>query len=332
MSDNQDFLVIGVLGLQAAGKSTIMNALFGYDAESTDPPPFPTSTQEAVVRAQHTTTGVDLRVTPDSCILLDTQPVMSASVLSDLLRLDTLPSEAVSAENAQEIMALQVTVVKLAVFLLSTCHAVLFVSQGLEDKSLWRFMKTVEMLMLNVPDMSLIPRATSPTLSPAKQSALPPDRGKGVESGARHSSSGYCAETVFVHNGLLQHEMSALHFQLAQAALDAMFLDSPFQAPGKAVSSAPLLGLAADDSKGLSLFMLPNKSSGVNAVHHVASFQRALELLQDQVLTSERRSLLRPMSEKDWLQFAGRMWDTVTKLPGIAQYNRTVQQLGTYLK
>jgi len=55
-----------------------------------------------------------------------------------------------SAELAHEIMGLQ-----LGVFLFSVCHVVLLITEGVDDISIWRYMRTIEMLKQGIPDPSV---------------------------------------------------------------------------------------------------------------------------------------------------------------------------------
>jgi protein SMG9 len=127
LADQSDFTVIGVLGCQGAGKSTVMSLLAGADWRSDErepgrlrDPPFAPQTLETLLQGSHQTVGVDVTVTQERLILLDTQPLLSPSVLVELLRKESLPQEAHSAENLAELHSL-----RMAMLLLSVCHMVL---------------------------------------------------------------------------------------------------------------------------------------------------------------------------------------------------------------
>jgi len=117
LTENNDFMVIGVIGPPGVGKSTIMNELYGYDASSPGMlPPFPTQTEEVKLMGKHCTTGIDLRISNERVILLDTQPVYSPSVLIDMLSvrpdassiIPVLNGDPLSADLAHELMGIQV--------------------------------------------------------------------------------------------------------------------------------------------------------------------------------------------------------------------------------
>ena len=79
MTDNTDFIVIGVFGLQNAGKSTIINALAKLWPEEEDI--FRVQTFEHQMLAEHCTNGIDIYINARRFILLDCQPLLSASVM-----------------------------------------------------------------------------------------------------------------------------------------------------------------------------------------------------------------------------------------------------------
>ncbi|CAN6283658.1 unnamed protein product [Urochloa humidicola] len=72
-TENNDFMVIGVIGPLGVGNSTIMK-LYGKDASSPGMlPPFPTQNEEMKLTGKHCTTSIDLRISNERVILLDTQ-------------------------------------------------------------------------------------------------------------------------------------------------------------------------------------------------------------------------------------------------------------------
>jgi len=92
----------------------------------------------------HCTTGVDLLVTSNRVILLDTQPMLSASVMDRLVQQENKKftgTDFASTENAMEIQSLQ-----LAAFLLSVCHVVILVQDWFFDPNLVRCDTTIKLL------------------------------------------------------------------------------------------------------------------------------------------------------------------------------------------
>ncbi|PIK60760.1 hypothetical protein BSL78_02324 [Apostichopus japonicus] len=141
--DLTDYLVVGVLGMQGSGKSTVMSFLAGNDiSDNKSSYIFKPETRETILKASHQTLGVDFFVTKERVILLDTQPILSSSVLDDLLSHEkNLQPEYTSAENYADMQSLQ-----LVSFLMTVCHVVLVVVDWFPDLSLMEFLKRAEML------------------------------------------------------------------------------------------------------------------------------------------------------------------------------------------
>jgi len=148
LTDNQDFLVVGVLGLQNTGKSTILNILAKNSVE--DEEMFRVQSFEHQMLAEHCTNGIDVYVNSRRHIFLDCQPLLSASVLDRCVQLEKKTSpEFSSSENTVEIQSLQ-----LIGFMLSMCHVVILVQDWFLDFGLMRLIQTAETLKPVTPTTS----------------------------------------------------------------------------------------------------------------------------------------------------------------------------------
>ncbi|XP_006814606.1 nonsense-mediated mRNA decay factor SMG9-like [Saccoglossus kowalevskii] len=153
LMDQTDFLVVGVMGLQGVGKSTLMSMLAGGVSfnEGTKKYPFRPQSNETKDIGGHQTQGVDFLVTNERVILLDTQPILSASVLDQLIRHEKiLPAEITTAENCVELQSLQ-----LAAFLFTVCHVILVVQNWTEDVNMLQFILRAEMLKPPTPSPNI---------------------------------------------------------------------------------------------------------------------------------------------------------------------------------
>ncbi|CAB4009461.1 SMG9, partial [Paramuricea clavata] len=83
-----------------------------------------------------------MSITNERVIFLDTQPILNASILDNVIRHErNIPSEVTSAENYAELQSIQITT-----FLFTVCHVVLVVQDWFCDLNIMRFLKTAEML------------------------------------------------------------------------------------------------------------------------------------------------------------------------------------------
>lgn len=367
LSDNTDFTVIGVLGPPGVGKSAILNELYGFDGSSPVVlSPFPVQSEEIRAMARHCSVGIELRMSVERFILLDTQPVFSASVLAEMMRPDgsssisVLSGEPLSAELAHELMGIQ-----LGVFLASVCHVLLLVTEGLNDISLWRLMLTVDMLKQGIPDPSLLNSSSTGVGAYSQGSNVVSDREE--RDSLQDDSTEFLADPVFIHTKLREQEFSWYNVMSLRKALSLYFNSSSFRKNGF-VQYFPSL-LRYDDhldvrSEALShsnkdengpqehhildnlqsrsfetngsspgevnFYVLPLKVSDDSAKIQLESYTSMLKQLRDQVLSMPRRSFARPISERDWLRNAARIWDMVKRSPVIADYSKTLQSSGLY--
>ncbi|KAG1658774.1 Protein SMG9 [Nymphon striatum] len=151
--DQSDFYVIGVIGMQGVGKSSIMSMLAnGRFALSERSNTFRIETKDHREVGEHATGGIDMYITSDRIILLDVQPVMSASVLERLLETDKRhASEFSSILHSSEIPSLQ-----LMSFLYTVCHTVLVVQDWITDINLLKNLQTAEMLKPSLPSQNFV--------------------------------------------------------------------------------------------------------------------------------------------------------------------------------
>ncbi|KAL5966978.1 Protein SMG9 [Taenia solium] len=150
--ENSGFLVVGIIGLQGVGKSSVAN-LFANRLVEGHPfdSPFPVQTLDSLVEGYpRTTAGVDIYITQDRIILLDTQPLLDWS-LTDLhiqYNLRTQKQQQQRDEH-QEVVEVtggsstsgkwsvdgfaEITSLQLVSFLVSVCHVVVCVQDNLSN-------------------------------------------------------------------------------------------------------------------------------------------------------------------------------------------------------
>ncbi|KAK7280660.1 hypothetical protein RJT34_25726 [Clitoria ternatea] len=324
LTENTDFTVIGVIGPPGVGKSTIMNELYGFDLSSPGMlPPFAIQSEETRAMARHCSTGIEPRISSERIVLLDTQPVFSASVLAEMIRPDgsstitVLNGETLPAELAHELMTIQ-----FAVLLISICHILLVVSEGVHDDSMWHLMLTVDLLKHGISDPSLLASAQSSSSGLEKDNKVP-----------EHEE--YLATPVFVHTKLQDQDFTPDNFVQLRKALMQYLKPSSFvrehaeNKPEEHVSSSMIHGSHVD-SNVVKLYAIPLKKKDENPRAQHESFISALSKLRDQILSMKSPSFTRPVSEREWLKNSAKIWEQVKSSPTILEYCRALQHSGMY--
>ncbi|AES97911.2 SMG9-like protein [Medicago truncatula] len=332
LTENTDFTVIGVIGRPGVGKSTIMNELYGFDSTSHGMlPPFAIQSEENRAMAKDCSIGIEPRISSERIILLDTQPVFSASVLAETIKPDgssTIPvmrGESLSAELAHELMDIQ-----LAVFLASICHILLVVSEGVLDNSMWHLMFMifadasfcVDLLKHDISDPSLL------------ASSLSQSSNSGIEKDNKVPEREYLATPVFIHTKLQGRELSPRIVWLLSKALMHDFKSSSFVRENTGNNpdehSSSKFHNTDMDSNPLKLFAIPFKKKEDNPRVQHESYISALWKLRDQILSMKPPSFKRPVSEREWLKSSAKIWEQVRNSSTISEYGRALQHSGIY--
>ncbi|KAL5017069.1 hypothetical protein ScPMuIL_006658 [Solemya velum] len=308
--DQTDFLVVGFLGLQGSGKSTIASLLAGNSpSDSQRKFVFAPQSREMRETCEHQTVGVDMCVTSQRVIVLDAQPLMSPSVLDYLIRHDKkYPAEYSTAENCIEMQSLQ-----LVAFLMTVCHVMVVVQDWFTDIHLLRCLQTAEMLKPSTPASSH------------------------DSSTGQDDSADYYPHVVFVLNKANREDFNLQNFTTMQKTLENVFDNSRLRLAGSATlangKSLPGLNDKTVDSD-INLFLLPWMDSAKPETQDTIltflpeyrgypSFQTLISSLRDQICSISRDPLTHTsLSEKNWFHYAARTWDAVKKSQLMSEYNR----------
>ena len=209
LSDSVDFTVIGVLGAQGVGKSNLLSLLAGARWVSQDgslaggsvpvatlhDPIFAPQTKETALGAAHQTCGVDLHVTAERLLLLDTQPLLSPSVLVDLIKREAaLPTEVQTHENLLELHSLRI-----AMFMLSVCHVVVWAVDAELDAETARLIRVTQMLRHRLPDLAALATAT-PSVAATLAAATAAPVSASAEDAPLSVASSYSPTLAFLFN------------------------------------------------------------------------------------------------------------------------------------
>ncbi|KAI8830706.1 hypothetical protein BC829DRAFT_410362 [Chytridium lagenaria] len=122
MSEQPGCFIVGVLGKRGVGKSWVMNTLASAPGNAFN---VSTSSSDRGKTGQ-TTAGIDLHITQERIVLLDTQAIITARQRG---------RGGVEATAISE---------QIALLMFSICHVILVVSDVMKDEDLWAFLRKAE--------------------------------------------------------------------------------------------------------------------------------------------------------------------------------------------
>nr|CAG4642086.1 EOG090X0EPT [Eurycercus lamellatus] len=160
LSDDQDFLVIGCVGSQWSGKSSLLSHLAASNCSHFVKQTFFNIANPGVqMKGAVGTVGLDVYITSDRVIWLDCQPLLSAALAEREL------TSGFSKEYCKDNLSnsscvgtlVEVQSLQLLSFLYCICHVLIVVQDSLADPNLIRLLQTAEMLKPNLAaDESLL--------------------------------------------------------------------------------------------------------------------------------------------------------------------------------
>ncbi|NP_001090489.1 protein SMG9 [Xenopus laevis] len=317
--DQTDVLVVGVLGLQGTGKSTLMSLL---SANSPDDDQrsyvFRMQSQEVRERAGNQTSGIDFFISQERIIFLDTQPILSPAILDHLINNDRkLPPEYNLPHTYVEMQSLQI-----AAFLFTVCHVVIVVQDWFTDFNLYRFLQTAEMLKPSTP-------------SPSHESSGSSGSDEGIE---------YYPHIVFVQNKSKREDFCPRTLKQMHTVMDKLMLHSHLRYKGtlSMLDCNIFPGLPYDFVESeVNLFLIPTMESDADETISRAgtsgiplfsllpaykghpSFHSLVSRLRSQIMSMSRPQLSHTiLTEKNWFHYAARIWDGVKKSSALSEYSR----------
>eukprot|EP01083_Nonionella_stella_P052806 139969_1 len=300
-----DFTVVGVIGAQGAGKSTVLSR-FATSETKHSRRCFSIQNASIISNCSHMTSGVDMYATQQRVILLDTQPVMSPSILAGMIqRHDQLGAGISSYQNSVDIQSLELTL-----FLLSVCHVVIIVSDLKSDLRTWQMLRTAMLL-----------RETSELSDPL------------LASGSQDSRHPTIPDIVFAFNKLPEDQMTSSSFLRQSKVLQKIFHTSPFRKQG-AIANSQFRSAISDEGDTVNCFFIPKIGSKRVTREHRSTVKDAFEAscseFATQVLSMPKLRSAKRISELEWLKNAARIWSDINNCRSLMEYNKTLQKLGIY--
>nr|CAG4637395.1 EOG090X0EPT [Ceriodaphnia reticulata] len=156
LGDNPDFLVVGCVGFQWSGKSSVLSHLAASDCKSCiKQTVFSVTTSNLQMKGLAGTLGLEAFVTGDRVIWLDCQPLLSAAIAER--EMTSSYSKDVYKENLSSKMdsscvgtLMEVQSLQSLSYLYCICHILIVVQDSLGDPNLIRLLQTAEMLKPNL--------------------------------------------------------------------------------------------------------------------------------------------------------------------------------------
>lgn len=297
LSDNADFFVVGIIGPQGVGKSTLMSMIGGNDPfDMYRQYIFRPACKECTETSGHQTQGVQFFVNENRVILLDSQAILSPSVMNLLINNDRRYSYECSAfENYVEIESMQI-----ASFLMQVCHALIVLVDYFVDVDILNFIRTCEMLKPSLPL----------TENP---------------SGADHRP-----HLIVVQNRGKREDFLVNSIKEKSRIIELAFEGSTMSySDGISMkdSSFPCYKVLKDCSANF--YVLPDmKPRGYKSEAHttykgVPDYEVLVRKLRNQIVSLPRNPFYPQISsEKNWFHYATRMWDLTRKSFLIAELGR----------
>lgn len=163
---------------------------------------FGTQSNDRFLFEGHKTDGIDIYMTPERAILLDTEPISCWTVLDQVLRNGTLgglnPDIWLEMESIYNML-----------FMFSVCNVVLIVNEGPDiDIDILQLVQRAEMLKFCIPDFPLL---------------------------VREQDMHYYPDIVFVCNKCIKAEFTWKKYDDLQTILKAFFQKSQLKTQGKRV-------------------------------------------------------------------------------------------------
>ncbi|VDK17403.1 unnamed protein product [Anisakis simplex] len=148
---NTNFTVIGAIGPQGTGKSTLLSMLAGNDHQDMYRHyAFRPAAREAVESCRHQSLKISIYVTKSRLILIDCQALFSTAILDELIRNGRRGITAkVVASDCYDYRIenhVQIETIQLVSFMMQICHTIVLCVDWFIDVDMIRLIRTCEML------------------------------------------------------------------------------------------------------------------------------------------------------------------------------------------
>ena len=294
------FTVISAVGMQQAGKSSVLNSLMLRSGEGGGAG-FAVGSKEGgggsggKAGQQHATQGVEIVASPERVLYLDTQPLLSSPQAASSHREEAGSGSAFLAAVAAEMFDLQ-----MPLLLLSLSHVLLLTVTWPIPQQLVAHLRAVFALYAALaPSLQPTPPLLAAATAASVSSSLPLAR---------------CAEVVLLINKL--SESSADSPQAIHSAVSSLFPSAPFSLSGVVGNGGGGAG-----SGRLNLFVLPWRERGSLHESSVRELRTQLLCMRKDGGGGGVRG-----SERDWLRRLQTAWSCIAHSPVMREERRRVER------
>ncbi|KAK4886344.1 hypothetical protein RN001_002615 [Aquatica leii] len=329
LQENDDYLVVAIVGTQGVGKSTILNllahntvsdklkkAIFKYSEVSKNTSitlhmqdlnlnmneiEEKTVIEDVIFKPQDTnissnmngTSGIDFFVTQNRVMFLDCQPFTSVAVLDEFIRseakVSNMVSEFLPLENSGEIQGLQMTA-----FLMSICHVLILVQDWFFDNNVLRFIQSAEML--------------KPTISNPEDELVD-----------------HFPHLILIQNKAQMEDFSPKKFKQMQQIYKTFFNKTKMHIEsGMGIGSGRIITSLSPENCGdaINLFLIPECNEQLDQLYKGhPSLEELIKKLRSNILGATKYPL-NNTSEKHWLVYCSKVWDHVKKSNFFVEYTK----------
>lgn len=348
LTDDTDFVVIGVLGLQSVGKSTLLNAI--YSGRSSNPGksfgskkvPFKTGSYGSV---HHQTSGIDIAISNEKIILLDIQPLFSGSILSKMIRQEPqMFAHCNSYEHMIHLLSLEI-----GVLMLSICNLVIVVQDSFEDMRMWKYLKELEALKWMIPDVSEITNYTQATLSAQiKQNYFHlkspefylnhlktdhKDRKRKKDRREKKSKINekdittlydpqkeFLSKVLIIFNNIDQIDVHKSKLEVLSNTMNKYFGDSRFK-EDRNYSIVPEMIQPTTLPSSVNFNFIPKREDGANQDNVLVSYSEKVSEVVHNILHMKKSPFKNTLTQKEWFKNSTKIWEIIKQSPIISQYN-----------
>ncbi|XP_018564800.1 protein SMG9 [Anoplophora glabripennis] len=334
VQENNDFLVVGVIGSHGVGKSTLLNLLshnevteeikrtvfksakkdveddFGDNVkiltehfEKVDikngelewTEIFKIQTLEDTESSCNATQGIDFFITSNRVMFLDCQPFMSVSVLDDLIQSESKRTNLVSEFIPLENSG-EIQSLQLTAFLMSVCHVLVVVQDWFFDSNIVRFIHTAEML--------------KPTISNPEDELIE-----------------HFPHLLLVHNRAQMEDFTPAKFKIMQQTYKMLFHKTKLQMRSNmGLGSGRIINYLNKENCGspINLYLIPeiDLDSKIMYSGH-PPIEDLIRRLRAIILGATKNPLTHiQLTEKTWLVYCSKVWDTVKKSSFFVEYTK----------